>query len=76
MQTTINKDQTHLTLDLTPREAQLLARMIRQQAANTTNGCLEFASVLSEAYYNSRNHFRQPPHAFDKQAPRQPSYLN
>lgn len=54
-------------------EARKLAKAIRRHASDTTNGCLELASLLSEAQYNARNNFRQPPHAFDDRAPRLPS---
>ncbi|MEJ2059183.1 MAG: hypothetical protein P8Y64_01675 [Gammaproteobacteria bacterium] len=50
-----------------------LADQIREHANDTTNGCLALASLLHEAYYNAKNDFRQPPHAFDEKAPKAPS---
>lgn len=49
-----------------------LARLIRKHAQSTTSACLELASVLSEARYTAKNHFKQPPHAFDEKAPPAP----
>lgn len=63
----------HVLLEFDVKEAQKLAKAIRRHASGITNGCLELASLLSEAHYNAQNEFRQPPHAFDEKAPRLPS---
>ena len=63
----------HVTIEMGVDEGNKLARLIREHADEITNGCLELASVLSEAEYNAKNDFRQPPHAFDEQAPKLPS---
>lgn len=63
----------HILLEFDVKEGGKLSKAIRTHARNTTNGCLELASLLSEARYFSQNDFRQPPHAFDEQAPRAPS---
>ncbi len=63
----------HVLMEFDVNEGEKLAHLIREHARHITNGCLELASLLSEASYNANNHFRQPEHAFDEQAPRPPS---
>lgn len=62
-----------ILLEMEVGEGQRLAKAIRRHASETTNACLELASLLSAAYYYAGNDFRQPPHAFDERAPRAPS---
>lgn len=72
----MNVNRTHsgrLLLEFDVAEGRRLAKAIRRHAGETTNACLEMASLLSAAYYYAGNHFRQPPHAFDEQARRVPS---
>ncbi|MGD8498953.1 MAG: hypothetical protein PVG82_08595 [Chromatiales bacterium] len=69
----IDNGEGHLLLEFGIEEADALAKAIRQHARHMSNGALELASLLSEARYRALNQFRQPPHAFDAQAPRAPS---
>lgn len=66
-------DDEHVRLEFDIKEAQKLAEAINGRHEDVTNGCRELSSLLQEAYYNSRNEFRQPPHAFDEKAPKAPS---
>lgn len=63
----------HVVIEFDVDQGHELARLIREHASEITNGCLELASLLSEAHYNANNQFRQPPHAFDEKAPKLPS---
>jgi hypothetical protein len=63
----------HVMMEFSIDEARKLAKALRRNARDMSNGGLELASLLSEAGYNARNDFRQPAHAFDEQAPRAPS---
>ncbi len=63
----------HVMIEMSVDDGDKLARLIREHADEITNGCLELASLLSEAQYNAKNDFRQPPHAFDEKAPKVPS---
>ncbi len=69
----IDNDAEHLLLEFEIEEAHELAKAIRRHARHMSNGALELASLLREAHYSAQNHFRQPPHAFDDEAPRAPS---
>ena len=63
----------HVMIEMDVDDGDKLAHLIREHADEITNGCLELASLLSEAQYNAKNEFRQPPHAFDEHAPKVPS---
>ena len=49
-----------------------LYESVNKHAVDMTNGALELASLLQEAYYEASHTFRQPPHPFDAQSPRHP----
>ena len=63
----------HVLIEIDVKDGRKLVNAIRAHADEITNGCLELASLLSEANYNAKNDFRQPPHAFDEHAPKAPS---
>jgi hypothetical protein len=63
----------HVLIEIDVDDGRKLVNAIREHADEITSGCLELASLLSEANYNAKNDFRQPPHAFDEHAPRAPS---
>jgi hypothetical protein len=67
------RDDQHLSLSFDVEEGLRLARLINARASGMRTGCLELSSLLEEAWYGSRNHFRQPPHAFDQHAPKAPA---
>ena len=60
-----------LTLD--KDEVEDLADPVMGKAAKMSRSILDLGYLLREAKYAMRDNFRQPPHAFDDQAPRQPS---
>ncbi|MFW5452545.1 hypothetical protein [Thioalkalivibrio sulfidiphilus] len=66
-------DDGHVRMTFEVEEGNRLARLINAHARDMPNGCLELSSLLEEAWYGARNHFRQPHHAFDEHAPRAPS---
>lgn len=54
-------------------EIEDLADPIIGKAKNMSRTLLDLGYVLREAQFAMRDDFRQPPHAFDDQAPKQPS---
>ncbi|MCA1789145.1 MAG: hypothetical protein LC667_04585 [Thioalkalivibrio sp.] len=69
-------DDNHLRLSIDLKQGQKLAKAINGKAREMRNAALALSSVLGEAYAQSNNDFRQPPHAFDEHAPKQPSIEN
>jgi len=55
------------------KEIDDLADPILNKANKLTRSILDLGYTLREAQYNMRDDFRQPPHAFDSDAPKQPS---
>lgn len=66
-------DDNHFRLSIDVKKGQKLAKAINGLAREMRNGALALSSALGEAYAQANNDFRQPPHAFDENAPRQPS---
>jgi hypothetical protein len=66
-------DDHHFRLSIDLKQGQKLAKAINGNARDMRNGALALSSILGEAYAQANNEFRQPPHAFDENAPRQPS---
>ncbi|MFA9460837.1 hypothetical protein [Thiohalorhabdus methylotrophus] len=54
-------------------EIEDLADPVMGKAAQMSRSLLDLGYVLREAKYAMRDNFRQPPHAFNEQAPKQPS---
>ena len=54
-------------------EIEDLADPIIGKAKNMSRTLLDMGYLLREAQYSMRDNFRQPPHAFDAEAPKQPS---
>lgn len=69
-------DDNHLRLSIDLKQGQKLAKAINGKAAEMRNAALALSSALGEAYAEANNEFRQPPHAFDENAPKQPSIEN
>ncbi|AOU97954.1 hypothetical protein BI364_08250 [Acidihalobacter yilgarnensis] len=65
-------DDGHFSIEIDIPSAEKLYQAINKHAVDLTNGALEFASLLQEAYYDASHTFRQPPHAFDEHHPRHP----
>jgi hypothetical protein len=60
-----------LTLD--KDEIEDLADPVIGKAGQMSRTLLDMGYLLRQAQYAMRDNFRQPPHAFDDQAPKQPS---
>jgi hypothetical protein len=69
-------DDSHFRLSIDLKQGQKLAKAINGKARQMRNAALALSSALGEAYSEADNDFRQPPHAFDERAPRQPSIEN
>ncbi|MFO8153225.1 hypothetical protein [Thioalkalivibrio sp.] len=69
-------DENHLRLGIDLKQGQKLAKAINGKAREMRNAALALSSALGEAYAEANNEFRQPPHAFDENAPKQPSIEN
>jgi hypothetical protein len=66
-------DDNHFRLRIDLKQGRTLAKAINGKAREMRNAALALSSALGEAYAQANNKFRQPPHAFDEHAPRQPS---
>ncbi|WP_018138473.1 MULTISPECIES: hypothetical protein [unclassified Thioalkalivibrio] len=66
------KDGT-LTLKIDKKTAESIAENITELEGEISNGARALGSVLQQGVYELGNEFRQPPHAFDEHAPKQPS---
>lgn len=66
-------DDNHFRLSIDLKQGQKLSKAINGKAREMRNAALALSSVLGEAYAQANNDFRQPPHAFDEHAPKQPS---
>jgi hypothetical protein len=60
-----------LALDLQQEEVRKLAKDIIDHAEDAHSTLLNLAYLINEAWYDARNDFRQPPHAWEPGA-RQP----
>ncbi|AGA31940.1 hypothetical protein TVNIR_0229 [Thioalkalivibrio nitratireducens DSM 14787] len=69
-------DPDHFRLSIGVNEGKKLASAINGRASAMRNAALALSSALGEAHALANNEFRQPPHAFDEKAPRQPSIEN
>lgn len=67
----IDDNSFRLCIDL--KQARQLAKAINGKAREMRNAALALSSALGEAYAEANNRFRQPAHAFDEHAPKQPS---
>jgi len=74
----ITHDKDSVTLSIDPKSADKLLDELKTHTGDldATNGARALASVLQQAIYQLNDEFRQPPHAFDEQAPKQPSIEN
>ena len=54
-------------------ELEDLADPVIGKAKDMSRTLLDLGYLLRQAQYSMRDNFRQPPHAFDDQAPKQPS---
>ncbi|ADC72362.1 MULTISPECIES: hypothetical protein [unclassified Thioalkalivibrio] len=62
-----------LTLKIDKKTAESIAENITELEGEISNGARALGSVLQQGVYELENEFRQPPHAFDEHAPKQPS---
>ncbi|WP_018935734.1 hypothetical protein [Thioalkalivibrio sp. ALJ24] len=62
-----------VTITLDKKTASSIAENLTELDGEIRNGARALTSVLQQAVYELENEFRQPPHAFDEHAPRQPS---
>lgn len=66
----ISKDLISIDLEITL--AEKLYQSINNETRRVSSATIDFASLLEEAVYSSRDNFRQPPHAFDQKHPPHP----
>lgn len=66
-------DDNHFRLSIDLKQGQKLSKAMNAKAREMRNAALALSSVLGAAYAEANNDFRQPPHAFDEHAPKQPS---
>ncbi len=71
MEVTLKDGKVTLTID--KKTAESIAENITELDGEISNGARALGSILQEGVYELANEFRQPPHAFDENAPRQPS---
>lgn len=62
-----------VTLTLDKKTAKSITENLTELNGEVRNGARALSSVLQQGVYELDNEFRQPPHAFDEHAPRQPS---
>ncbi|MFN2349982.1 MAG: hypothetical protein ABR558_10500 [Thioalkalivibrio sp.] len=67
-----DKDSVTLTIDAKTADKLLDELKAHTGDLDATNGARALASVLQQAIYQINDDFRQPPHAFDEQAAKQP----
>lgn len=65
--------QGDLILTLSDDEAEGLGDTIIENAAKLPRNVLDLGYLARQGRYALQDHFRQPPHAFDAEAPKQPS---
>jgi hypothetical protein len=63
----------HLNLTFDKDEIEDLADAIMAKTSKLPRSVLDLGYLLRQGQYGFRDTFRQPPHAFDAQAPKQPS---
>jgi len=66
-------DQGDLVLTLEDNEAEELGDNIIENAHKLPRTVLDMGYLVRQGRYALRDNFRQPPHAFDSEAPKQPS---
>ncbi|MFN4262539.1 MAG: hypothetical protein ACK4IT_02660 [Thioalkalivibrionaceae bacterium] len=69
----VERDGNEVVVELAPEEAQKLASQLTALDGEMRSGSRAFGSLLTQAGYERADDFRQPPHAFDENAPKQPS---
>lgn len=62
-----------LCVELDLKQGNELAATVIRHAEDMPSTLLELSSLLRAAWYEARNAFEQPPHAFDDRAPPHPS---
>lgn len=62
-----------LILTLEDGEAEELGDNVIENARKLPRTVLDMGYLVRQGRYALRDHFRQPPHAFDSEAPKQPS---
>jgi hypothetical protein len=65
--------QGDLILTLEDKEAEELGDHIIDNARQLPRSVLDLGYLARQGRYALRDNFRQPPHAFDSEAPKQPS---
>lgn len=65
-------DDHHIVIDVDIQTAEKLYKAINAHTDDITSSAIDFASLLEEAYYEARDDFHQPPHAFDEKHPPHP----
>jgi hypothetical protein len=68
-----SQDPDCYTLSLGKDEIEDLADAIMAKTSKLPRSVLDLGYLLRQGQYSFRDSFRQPPHAFDSQAPKQPS---
>ncbi|MEJ2632972.1 MAG: hypothetical protein P8011_15370 [Acidihalobacter sp.] len=66
------RDDEHIVIEMDIKTADKLYHAINERTIDMTNGAIDLASLLQEACYEAHDDFRQPPHAFDDEAPPHP----
>lgn len=66
------RDKKYIEITIEMSKIEKLFRAINAKTDRITSGAMEFASLLEEAWYEAKNDFRQPAHAFDKNHPQHP----
>lgn len=71
----VTTDHSAVTLSVDLKAAEKLVDELKAHTGepDATNGMRDLTSVLQQAVYEAKDEFRQPPHAFDEKAPKQPS---
>jgi hypothetical protein len=62
-----------LRVEFDLKQGNELAAAVIRHAEDMPSALLELSSLLRAAWYEARNTFEQPPHAFDDRAPPHPS---
>jgi hypothetical protein len=62
-----------LRIEFELKQGNEFASAIIRRAEEMPSVLLELSSLLREAWYEAKNRFEQPPHAFDPHAPPHPS---
>lgn len=67
------REDGSLRVELDLKQGNELASAVIRNAEDMPSALLELSSLLRAAWYEAKNTFEQPPHAFDERAPNHPS---